>query len=333
MFKTKYNIDSILKNLNKFKNNQLLNIIKNSYISNILYTIENGELNNVINSIKNDFIFPINPNSFITYKVYRYDPFVSNTPWIQSYYFLMKEQSPMLLDNLFNIKDNKDETLSFRRSCREGICGSCAMNINGTNSLACTYVISEHLSMFNLLIKVYPLPHMSVVKDLIVCMKHFYLQYKSINPFLQKKSIRMKFKDLKNERTLLINKKYVSFNLFTNFKNNFLLYTYPSKKEYIQYDRNLLDGLYECILCACCSTSCPSYWWNKDKYLGPAILLQSYRWLIDSRDELFFKRLSQVNDIYKIGRCHSILNCVSCCPKGLNPAEAINNTKSLIHLI
>ena len=325
MSSIKFNIDSILSKKKNFSNR-----IKNPYISNILYNIENSELHNVIHYIKNDFIFPINPNSFITYKVYRYDPFISNTPWIQSYYFLMKEQSPMLLDNLFNIKDNKDETLSFRRSCREGICGSCAMNINGTNSLACTYVINEHLSMFNLLIKVYPLPHMSVVKDLIVCMKHFYLQYKSINPFLQKKSIRMKFKEI---QFLLKNKSSLSFNIFNKFKNNFLLHTFPSKKENIQYDRNLLDGLYECILCACCSTSCPSYWWNKDKYLGPAILLQSYRWLIDSRDEFFFKRLNKVNDIYKIGRCHSILNCVSCCPKGLNPAEAINNTKSLIHLI
>jgi len=224
----------------------------------------------------------------------------------------------MLLDNLFYLKNEKDESISFRRSCREGICGSCAMNINGENALACLYIMKEHLNVLNNEVRIFPLPHMPVVKDLIVCMKHFYLQYKSINPFLTKHSISFVSIELK--------KKLSNF-----FFNSSMLISLP-KKENIQFDRYLLNGLYECILCACCSTSCPSYWWNKDRYLGPAILLQSYRWLIDSRDDFFFSRLYQLDDVYKVGRCHSILNCVSCCPKGLNPAEAINNIKLLINL-
>jgi len=262
--------------------------------------------------------FPVDSNALIQYKVFRYDPFINSEPWVQLYFIANESHSSMLLDNLFYLKNEKDESLSFRRSCREGICGSCAMNINGENALACLYIMKEHLNVLNNEVRIFPLPHMPVVKDLIVCMKHFYLQYKSINPFLLKNSI--------SYVSVKLNKKLASF-LF----NSSMLLTLP-KKENIQFDRYLLNGLYECILCACCSTSCPSYWWNKDRYLGPAILLQSYRWLIDSRDDFFFSRLAQLDDVYKVGRCHSILNCVSCCPKGLNPAEAINNIKLLINL-
>lgn len=262
--------------------------------------------------------FPVDFNALIQYKVFRYDPFVNAEPWVQLYFISNQAHSYMLLDNLFYLKNEKDESLAYRRSCREGICGSCAMNINGENALACLYIMKEHLNVLNNEVRIFPLPHMPVIKDLIVCMKHFYLQYKSINPFLLKHSI-----------TYVTNGLFKKISPF--FFNTSLLVSLP-KKENIQFDRYLLNGLYECILCACCSTSCPSYWWNKDRYLGPAILLQSYRWLIDSRDDFFFSRLSQVDDVYKVGRCHSILNCVSCCPKGLNPAEAINNIKLLINL-
>jgi succinate dehydrogenase/fumarate reductase iron-sulfur protein len=262
--------------------------------------------------------FPVDSNALIQYKVFRYDPFINSEPWVQLYFISNEAHSSMLLDNLFYLKNEKDESLSYRRSCREGICGSCAMNINGENALACLYIMKEHLNVLNNEVRIFPLPHMPVVKDLIVCMKHFYLQYKSINPFLLKNSISYV-------------SSYLTTKLLTLGFNTSMLLTLP-KKENIQFDRYLLNGLYECILCACCSTSCPSYWWNKDRYLGPAILLQSYRWLIDSRDDFFFSRLGQLDDVYKVGRCHSILNCVSCCPKGLNPAEAINNIKLLINL-
>lgn len=262
--------------------------------------------------------FPVDTSSLVQYRVFRYDPFINAEPWVQLYFITLGAQSSMLLDNLFYLKNEKDESLAFRRSCREGICGSCAMNINGENALACLYIMKEHLNVLNNELRIFPLPHMPVVKDLIVCMKHFYLQYKSINPFLLKNSMTYISSNLKNS-------------LFSFFYNTNIFVSLP-KKENIQFDRYLLNGLYECILCACCSTSCPSYWWNKDRYLGPAVLLQSYRWLIDSRDDFFFSRLSQVNDVYKVGRCHSILNCVSCCPKGLNPAEAINNIKLLINM-
>lgn len=275
---------------------------------------------NRLSKIRTNIIssFNIEEISIIQYKVFRYDPFVNAEPWIQLFFIKDELQSSMLLDNLFYLKNEKDESFSFRRSCREGICGSCAMNINGENALACLYIMKDHLNLLDNEVCIFPLPHMPVVKDLIVCMKHFYLQYKSINPFILKNSISNVILNLKDD-------------FFFFFFNAYLTVTLPSK-ENIQYDRYLLNGLYECILCACCSTSCPSYWWNKDRYLGPAILLQSYRWLIDSRDDFFLDRLSQLNDAYKVGRCHSILNCVSCCPKGLNPAEAINNIKLLIHM-
>ncbi len=276
-------------------------------------------LKKILNISSNIFSnFTVDNNALVQYKVFRYDPFINAEPWVQLYFISNDNQSAMLLDNLFYLKNERDESISFRRSCREGICGSCAMNINGENALACLYIMKEHLNVLNNEVRIFPLPHMPVVKDLIVCMKHFYLQYKSINPFLLKNSL----KDISTN----LNK------IMSNFLfNTSVLVSFP-KKENTQFDRYLLDGLYECILCACCSTSCPSYWWNKDRYLGPAILLQSYRWLIDSRDDFFFSRLSQLDDVYKVGRCHSILNCVSCCPKGLNPAEAINNIKLLINL-
>jgi len=257
-------------------------------------------------------------SALVRYKVFRYDPFLNNEPWVQLYFISREAESSMLLDNLFFLKNEKDESLSFRRSCREGICGSCAMNINGENALACLYIMKEHVSFGSNEVRIFPLPHMPVVKDLIVCMKHFYLQYKSINPFLISSKLNSLFS-------------HVSWNVFKK-KNIFFGVIQLPKKENIQFDRYLLNGLYECILCACCSTSCPSYWWNRNRYLGPAVLLQSYRWLIDSRDDGFFNRLLQLDDVYKIGRCHSILNCVSCCPKELNPAEAINNIKLLLHL-
>jgi succinate dehydrogenase / fumarate reductase iron-sulfur subunit len=195
----------------------------------------------------------------------------------------------MVLDALIKIKNEVDSTLTFRRSCREGICGSCAMNIDGTNTLACTKSIDEVSGD----IKIYPLPHMSVIKDLVPDLTHFYAQYASIEPWL---------------------------------KTDTPVEQGQERLQSVE-DREKLDGLYECILCACCSTSCPSYWWNGEKYLGPAILLQAYRWLADSRDEASGKRLDALEDPFKLYRCHTIMNCTKTCPKGLNPAKAIAETK------
>jgi succinate dehydrogenase / fumarate reductase iron-sulfur subunit len=185
-----------------------------------------------------------------------------------------------------------DPDTGANRSCREGICGSCAMNMNGKNGLACTTAIEDCKGE----VKITPLPHMEVVKDLVPDMTHFYAQYASIQPWLKSATPE------------------------------------PSGKERFQSpeDRSKLDGLYECILCACCSTSCPSYWWNADKFLGPAILLQAYRWLSDSRDEATGERLDQLEDPFRLYRCHTIMNCANVCPKGLNPAKAIAETKKLI---
>ncbi|KXZ52263.1 hypothetical protein GPECTOR_10g894 [Gonium pectorale] len=198
-----------------------------------------------------------------------------------------------MLDVLLKIKDEQDQTLSFRRSCREGICGSCAMNIDGTNTLACLCKVNRDPGHVG---KVAPLPHMFVVKDLVVDMANFYAQYKSIKPYLQKKEARKGTE------------------------------WYQSKES-----RAKLDGMYECILCACCSTSCPSYWWNSDKYLGPAVLLAAYRWVIDSRDDYTAERLAQLDDSFKLYRCKTIMNCATVCPKGLNPAKAINKLKQSLH--
>ena len=213
-------------------------------------------------------------------------------PRIDRYEVDMDTCSPMVLDALIKIKDETDSTLTFRRSCREGICGSCAMNIDGTNTLACTKPIEE----VNGEINIYPLPHMKVVKDLVPDMNDFYAQYESIQPWLQTTTVQ------------------------------------PANRERLQSpeERELLDGLYECILCACCSTSCPSYWWNSDRFLGPAILLQAYRWIVDSRDESTGDRLDNLEDPFRLYRCHTIMNCAKTCPKGLSPAKAITEIKKLM---
>ena len=227
-----------------------------------------------------------------TFRIYRWNPESNAKPFMQEYKVDVSSCGPMMLDVLLKIKDEQDSTLSLRRSCREGICGSCAMNIDGKNGLACLTKVEKDRSQ-----TVTPLPHMFVVKDLVVDMSNFYAQYKSIEPWLK----------LKDEKEFGVKERYQS-------------------KE----DRNKLDEMYECILCACCSTSCPSYWWNMDKYLGPAVLLQSYRWIIDSRDEYQADRLDKVNDAFKLYRCHTIMNCSKVCPKGLNPAEKIAKIKQMV---
>ncbi|KAL3995647.1 Succinate dehydrogenase [ubiquinone] iron-sulfur subunit mitochondrial [Acanthocheilonema viteae] len=230
-----------------------------------------------------------------TFEIYRYDPEKPGSqPQLQKYDIDLDDCGAMVLDALIKIKNEVDPTLTFRRSCREGICGSCAMNIGGENTLACICKIDEDTSKST---KIYPLPHMFVIKDLVPDMNLFYAQYASIEPWLKKKN------------KLVLGEKQM----------------YQTEKE-----REKLDGLYECILCACCSTSCPSYWWNADKYLGPAILLQSYRWMIDSRDDYAEERLSKIHDHFSVFKCHTILNCTKTCPKHLNPAKAIGEIKKLL---
>jgi succinate dehydrogenase / fumarate reductase iron-sulfur subunit len=226
------------------------------------------------------------------FEVYRWDPDSGENPRIDSYHIDMDSCGPMVLDAILKIKNEIDSGLTFRRSCREGVCGSCAMNINGKNTLACTKAISDYSGN----IKIFPLPHMSVVKDLVADLTHFFEQYASIKPWLT------------NETAA------------------------PDGAERLQSieDRAKLDGLSDCILCACCSTSCPSYWWNSDKYLGPAVLLQAYRWLADSRDDNDKERLEQLDDAFKLYRCHTIMNCTDTCPKGLNPAQAIGEIKKML---
>ena len=226
-----------------------------------------------------------------TYKIYRFDPTTGENPRWDIYEVDSADHGPMVLDALIKMKDEMDSSLTFRRSCREGICGSCAMNIDGTNTLACTKPIADVKGDVN----IYPLPHMKVVKDLVPDLNHIYDQYASIEPWLQTEGD-------------------------------------APAKERLQSpeDREKLDGLYECILCFCCSTSCPSYWWNPDKYLGPAILLHAYRWIIDSRDAATDKRLDALEDPFKLYRCHTIMNCAKTCPKGLNPAKAIAEIKRMM---
>ena len=227
-----------------------------------------------------------------TFKIYRYDPEDGQGPRWDTYQIDLDECGPMVLDALFKIKNEIDPTLAFRRSCREGVCGSCAMNIGGRNTLACTKGIDE---VPGSAITISPLPHMPVVRDLVPDLSQFYAQYSSIEPFLQTS-------------------------------------TAEPKEEWTQSeaDREKLNGLYECILCASCSTSCPSYWWNGDRYLGPAALLQAYRWLVDSRDEATGERLDALEDPFKLYRCHTIMNCTNVCPKGLNPAKAIAEIKKMM---
>lgn len=229
------------------------------------------------------------------FKIYRYNPEQADVkPYVQTYEIDLNTCGPMVLDALIKIKNEIDPTLTFRRSCREGICGSCAMNINGTNNLAC---ISKIDNESDKPVQIYPLPHMYVIKDLVPDMNNFYKQYQSIQPWLQK--------DEEEKGELKQNLQSVE-------------------------DRKKLDGLYECILCACCTTSCPSYWWNGDKYLGPATLMQAYRWVIDSRDQATEERLSRLRDPFSVYRCHTIMNCTRTCPKGLNPGRAIGELKKLL---
>ncbi|MBT5435727.1 MAG: succinate dehydrogenase iron-sulfur subunit [Alphaproteobacteria bacterium] len=226
------------------------------------------------------------------FKVYRYDPDSGDTPQLDTYEVDRDKCGPMVLDALIKIKNETDPTLTFRRSCREGICGSCAMNIDGTNTLACTKPIDEVKGD----VKIYPLPHMGVVKDLIPDLSHAYEQLASIKPWMQ------------TETPALPDKERLQS---------------PEEREE-------LDGLYECILCFCCQTSCPSYWWNSDRYLGPAVLLQAYRWIADSRDEATNERLDELEDPFKLYRCHTIMNCAKSCPKHLNPAKAIGEIKKMM---
>jgi succinate dehydrogenase / fumarate reductase iron-sulfur subunit len=226
-----------------------------------------------------------------TFKVYRWNPDDEANPSIDTYQVDLDDCGPMVLDALIKIKNETDSTLTFRRSCREGVCGSCAMNIDGTNTLACTKYISDVENE----IKVYPLPHLPVVKDLVPDLNHVYAQYTSIEPWLKTTSSAPERERLQSPE-----------------------------------DRDKLDGLWECILCFCCSTSCPSYWWNGDRYLGPAILLQAYRWIVDSRDEETGSRLDNLEDPFRLYRCHTIMNCTRTCPKSLNPAKAIAEIKKLM---
>ena len=222
------------------------------------------------------------------FKVYRWNPEDEENPSTDIYQVDLDECGPMVLDALIMIKNEVDSTLTFRRSCREGVCGSCAMNIDGTNTLACTKYIDEVKGD----VAVYPLPHLPVVKDLVADLTNLYAQYASIEPWLKTD-------------------------------------TPPPDGERLQSEeeRAELDGMWECILCFCCSTACPSYWWNSDRYLGPAILLQAHRWIVDSRDEHTGERLDQLEDPFRLYRCHTIMNCTNTCPKGLNPAKAIGEIK------
>ena len=239
-----------------------------------------------------DFPAPEGAKNTKVFKIYRWNPDDGQNPRIDRFVLDLDDCGPMILDAVIKIKNEIDPTLTFRRSCREGICGSCAMNIDGTNTLACTKPIADIKGD----VSVNPLPHMPVVKDIVPDMTHFYAQYATIRPWIRTQS------------------------------------TPPPDRERLQSkeDREKLDGLYECILCACCSTSCPSYWWNGDRYLGPAILLQAYRWLADSRDEATGERLDDLEDPFRLYRCHTIMNCAKTCPKNLNPAKAIAEIKKML---
>lgn len=225
------------------------------------------------------------------FRIYRYDPDTGENPRIDTYHVDLDTCGPMILDAIIKIKNEIDPTLTFRRSCREGICGSCSMNIDGVNVLACTTGIDTVEGD----IRINPLPHMPVVKDLIPDLTHFYAQHAAIKPWLETTS--------------------------------------PApEREWRQSieDRDKLDGYYECILCACCSTACPSWWWNGDRYMGPATLLHAWRWIADSRDEATDERLDFLDDPFRLYRCHTIMNCTKTCPKGLSPGKAIAEIKKLM---
>ncbi len=238
------------------------------------------------------FPAPADAKQVATFRVYRWDPETGDNPRWDTYEVAVDQCGPMVLDVIIHIKNTMDSTLAFRRSCREGVCGSCAMNIGGRNTLACTHAWADYPDKE---ITISPLPHQPVVKDLIPDLTMFFAQYASIEPWLHTE-------------------------------------TPAPEKEWLQspQERAKLDGLYECILCACCTTSCPSYWWNGEKYLGPATLLQAQRWLSDSRDEAAGDRLDGLEDPFKLYRCHTIMNCAQVCPKGLNPAKAIAEIKTML---
>ncbi len=224
--------------------------------------------------------------------VYRYDPDSGDNPCTDTYEVDLDQCGPMVLDGLIKIKNEIDPTLTFRRSCREGICGSCAMNVDGVNTLACTQAIDDIEGD----VRIYPLPHMPVVKDLVPDLTNFYAQYASIKPWLQTRT------------------------------------PAPPDSERLQTkeEQERINSPSACILCACCSTSCPSYWWNSDRYLGPAALLAAYRWLVDTRDEATGERLDHLEDPFRLYRCHTIMNCTNACPKDLNPARAIGEIKQML---
>jgi len=227
-----------------------------------------------------------------TFRIYRFDPEAGENPRVDAYELDMDTCGPMVLDALIKIKNEIDPTLTFRRSCREGICGSCAMNIDGANTLACTLSCRD----LDGEVRIYPLPHLPVIKDLVPDLTHFYAQYAAVKPWLQTRT------------------------------------PAPPDRERLQSkeDQERIDRPSACILCACCSTGCPSYWWNSDRYLGPAALLAAYRWIIDSRDEAQGERLDDLEDPFRLYRCHTIMNCTEACPKDLNPAKAIAEIKQML---
>jgi len=244
--------------------------------------------------VKRGNIFPASDSAtnIREFVVYRYDATTGENPRLDTYRVDMDRCGPMVLDALIKIKNEVDATLTFRRSCREGICGSCAMNIDGTNSLACLKTIGDVRGA----VKIYPLPHMPVVKDLVPDLTNFYAQYASVKPWLEART------------------------------------PPPPDRERLQskHDQEKINEPSACILCACCSSACPSYWWNSDRYLGPAALLQAYRWIVDSRDESTGERLDALEDPFRLYRCHTILNCTDACPKDLNPGRAIAKIKKLM---
>jgi len=235
---------------------------------------------------------PVGAKRVRSFKIYRYDPDKGENPRLDTFEIDLDECGPMVLDALIKIKDEVDTSVTFRRSCREGICGSCSMNIDGTYTLACLKPIDEVRGD----VKIYPLPHMDVIKDLVPDLTNAYAQLASVEPWLKTKT------------------------------------PPPPDQERLQSieEREKLDGMWECVLCFSCSTSCPSYWWNSDRYLGPAVLLQAYRWIADSRDEYTGERLDDLEDPFRLYRCHTIMNCTKTCPKGLNPAKAIAEIKKML---
>lgn len=260
------------------------------------------------------------------FEVYRWDPESGENPRIDTFEIDMDHCGTMVLDAILKIKNEIDTSLTFRRSCREGVCGSCAMNINGKNTLACTKAIADYQGT----IKIFPLPHLSVVKDLVADMTHFFEQYASIKPWLTNGGAIPESAGSGGEPDTGTLPASMPVGGAGSLPAATLPPSMAVERLQSREDRAKLDGLYECVLCACCSTSCPSYWWNGDQYLGPAILLQAYRWLADSRDDNDKERLAELDDTFKLYRCHTIMNCTDTCPKGLNPAKAIAEIKKLM---